>query len=236
MNFCRRLVAVTILIGTVNIGAADGSGAAALRVEDAAIDAGIVGFDERITGVFRIQNPGDAETVIDGIATSCACSASPRAPVSIPGGQALELRVTCASGSRERRRRDSVILSTSEPGRNELELTLAADVREHFALDPDRVVFPQVMQGRGARYLLELRQLSTTPIRSVSLDTSQAWLVATKRVLPDTGKTRLGIELRVTGDAPLGQHLEVLSVSLEQAGVSVIDVPVFVDVVAAPGS
>jgi len=146
-------------------------------------------------------------------------------------GAEVSLSVVCETRRYEGLQRRRIELHTNDKLNPNLQLELLVNVREHFSLEPNFLVFNHVTKGDQAKEELRLRQLSKEPLSLVSVDASAPWLVPTweRTLLDNTNEYR--IRVKVAGTAPVGQHPEVLSLHIDQAQPTVIDVPVLVQVV-----
>ena len=113
-------------------GAAQQKAAAAaprIAVEPARFDFGAVLPRKTLHKEFQVRNFGDAELRLEGVSTSCGCTAAlPESRLVKPGGS-VALRVSIDTRDDRGRIRRSILIRSNDPKTPLLELTVVADVR-----------------------------------------------------------------------------------------------------------
>ena len=123
----RRLV-VCALVCLAAIAGAEDKGAPQIRIEPESFDFGRVLPEKTLRKDFTIRNFGDRDLVLEGVSTTCGCTAALPEETTIRPGRSTTLRVTFEtrrySGKVERR----VLVRSNDPKTKVLEVRLGATV------------------------------------------------------------------------------------------------------------
>jgi hypothetical protein len=99
-----------------------------IRVDPESFDFGRALPDKTLRKEFTIRNFGDAELVIEGISTSCGCTAALTAEKRVEPGGSTPLRVTLETRSYSGRVERQVLVRSNDPATPLLRVRVSATV------------------------------------------------------------------------------------------------------------
>jgi len=130
----RALTTLVVLAATllpVAVSAEDKPAAApSIRVEPDGFDFGKTLPGKTLSKEFALRNFGDAELVIEGVSTTCGCTAAITAEKRVRPGGATQLRVTFETRSYSGRVERQVLVRSNDPKTPVLTLKLTANVEK----------------------------------------------------------------------------------------------------------
>ncbi len=104
--------------------------APAIRVDPDGFDFGKALPNKTLSKEFSLRNFGDAELVIEGVSTSCGCTAAIMAASKVPPGGSTQLRVTFETRSYVGKVERQVLVRSNDPKTPVLTLKLSASVEK----------------------------------------------------------------------------------------------------------
>jgi hypothetical protein len=125
-------VACALLLGAGGGAAAEKAAAPKISVEPASFDFGKALREKTLEKQFSIRNFGDADLVIEGITTTCGCTAAllDDAHKVLKPGQSGQLRVRLETRSYSGKVVRSVLVKSNDPERSLLEVKVEATVQK----------------------------------------------------------------------------------------------------------
>ena len=131
----RRLVTAALLFATVAAWGApapaeDKPKAPAIRVDPDGFDFGKALPGKTLSKEFALRNFGDAELVIEGVSTTCGCTAAIMAETKVAPGGSTQLRVTFETRSYIGKVERQVLVRSNDPKTPVLTLKLSANVEK----------------------------------------------------------------------------------------------------------
>jgi hypothetical protein len=125
----RRLFVVGVLFLAAAAGAGEDPAAAPrIRVEPESFDFGKALPGKTLRKEFTIRNFGDAELVIEGVSTTCGCTAALTAESRIKPGGTTALRVTFDTRNYSGKVERQVLVRSNDPKTPTLEVRVSATV------------------------------------------------------------------------------------------------------------
>jgi hypothetical protein len=125
----RLLVVGAFLLAAAAAGAGEDEAAAPrIRVEPESFDFGKALPGKTLRKEFTIRNFGDAELVIDGVSTTCGCTAALTADSRVKPGGTTALRVTFDTRSYSGKVERQVLVRSNDPKTPLLEVRVSATV------------------------------------------------------------------------------------------------------------
>jgi len=99
---------------------------------------------ETVTHSFVFTNEGDEDLIIKRVRASCGCTAALTTKDTIPPGGKGEIRVTFRTGSFKGNQRKKIWVTSNDPEKGTVELTIKAYVKEIVRIEPDRIDFGEL--------------------------------------------------------------------------------------------
>ncbi len=104
------------------------------------LDYGKVLSGETVTGEFIITNSGDADLVIEKLRATCGCTKAVKgSSVVPPGGKSKIMASFDTSGLSSGQRKKHIFVTTNDPNRSEVKLTIQATVVKKIVIEPRRL-------------------------------------------------------------------------------------------------
>jgi len=123
----RRSLALVLLAASL-VAAAERAPGPRIRVEPETFDFGRALPNRTLTKEFSVRNFGDRDLVVDGVSTSCGCTAALLASKTIKPGGSTPLRVTLETRSYAGKVEREVLLRSNDTTTPVLTLRLTATV------------------------------------------------------------------------------------------------------------
>jgi hypothetical protein len=101
-----------------------------IRVEPDGFDFGKALPGKTLSKEFSLRNFGDAELVIEGVTTTCGCTAAITAEKTVPPGGSTQLRVTFETRTYVGKVQREVLVRSNDPKTPVLTLKLTANVEK----------------------------------------------------------------------------------------------------------
>jgi hypothetical protein len=128
------VTALALLAALAAFGAAapaeDKAKAPAIRVDPDGFDFGRALPGKTLSKEFALRNFGDAELVIEGVSTTCGCTAAIMADTKVPPGGSTQLRVTFETRNYIGKVERQVLVRSNDPKTPVLTLKLSASVEK----------------------------------------------------------------------------------------------------------
>lgn len=118
---------------------------------------------------FRFQNTGRGPLHIVRIHSHCSCAPAMAGARVVPAGGFGEIRVTFQTAALLGRVSKTVDITSNDPRRSRVVLTLAADVQREFLLTPDAFNFGKLAPGASTSKTVEVRHSTGRAFRVVQV-------------------------------------------------------------------
>lgn len=204
---------------------------------EAVHDFGELHRGERVSTTFVVENRGDADLVIDRVASTCACLITEyeeRIPPRGKGEIVAELDTLTVQGPSA----TFVRVSTNDPENPSLELTVKATVNNVIEAAPGYLQY-QVVQGFAGRAAIGqvLWDPNGTPFSITRIESPSPFLSVTHREATDEERERLApdadpdgvfywVEAVLSADAPVGPLGGYLKIHVDHPEQSLVPLPV----------
>jgi uncharacterized protein DUF1573 len=172
--------------------------------------------------VFKIRNAGTGTLTIDGVTTSCGCTAAKPTRNSLAPGEESDIAVTFDTISEKGPSTRTITVVTNDPKQRQLELTLKGDLRAQVEAAPPFVAFGIVKHGveKSSRVTIadlvndkELLQVGPTTNSSANIKVSQE---------PRTdGKPGAMLSVTVLKSMPVGPFDDTIKVKTSRAPLNI---------------
>jgi hypothetical protein len=135
-----------------------------------------------VNHVFKVRNAGTGTLTIDGVTTSCGCTAAKPTRNSLAPGEESDIAVTFDTISEKGPATRTITVVTNDPKQRQFELTLKGDLRAQVEAAPPFVAFGIVKHGveKTSRVTIadlvndkELLQVGPTTNSSANIKVSQ---------------------------------------------------------------
>jgi hypothetical protein len=199
----------------------DSTGEARIEAIDPVYDFGSVYSGTIIKHTYRLKNTGTAPLSINGVRTSCGCTAAKPTQSRLLPGEESDIAVTFDTGAEHGQATRTITVFTNDPRHPELQLTLRGDVKVQVEAMPPLVVFGRVK--RGTEQSRQVMLTDQMPDRSFTVSgitkTSPYVRVTSKTVQSRKPAVLLTVTLLRT--APAGPVNDVVKVSTSRAPVEI---------------
>lgn len=198
--------------------------APAFVVEKVVHDFGLVTQGEKLTYTYRFHNAGDQVLEIDGLRSSCGCTAALLSTNRLEPGAMGELRITFDSSGFRGQVQKVISFETSDPAHPAVSFVLNGEVKAELYVNPQRVNWGRVSPGTALRQQIEvvndtrqkvgLRSVQASNDRfrvdasSMSVEPGQSVTVTVSAQFPDD-KKRLAGYVIIHSDFPPVPELKV---------------------------
>jgi hypothetical protein len=166
---------------------------------------------EMVDAFFDLENQGDADLEIGEINLSCGCTKAEVALRTLPPGQKTRLTAkldTSKKGHGEHR--FSIRVHSNDPERPIYTLTLSGSIAHAFQV-PSDLALGEIRVGEGKTATLRIQRLKDSNAEVRSVVASVPFITAAIARGPGADDGVYEIEVRVSGDAPIGLIDEVVS-------------------------
>ena len=155
------------------------------------VDQPIYDFGEAYSGDtiehnFLITNKGGKDLVIERTKTSCGCTAVTleRTPITIKSNQSTGIKVSFNTQNRKDKQTKTVHVFSNDPDRPDLELTVKGNLKELVVMEPKRVTFEEMVEGKEKTETVILTNNSNQPLTLYNLSINSPNITA-KLVMAD---------------------------------------------------
>lgn len=143
--FAWLAMALLLLLGALPTALA----APSLEAATTTIDFGRVIQGQQAVQTLTLKNSGDAALVLGKIQSSCGCTAATLEATTVPPGGTTQLTITLTTTGRQGEQHKSLLLTSNDPARPQLALTVKAVIQVEFAVVPAPPDFGTVEQGQS---------------------------------------------------------------------------------------
>jgi len=123
------------------------------------LDFGKVWADEELKKTVQVSNAGAEPLIVEAVQATCPCIVPAISKTNVPPGEATELVVGLVLHEYPVNQvKGKVILRTSDPVGNPTQISVRAEIRPEFVVEPERLDFGKVKRGQGPTRQLIVRQ------------------------------------------------------------------------------
>ncbi len=172
------------------------------------IDFGEASQGTEVPFEFILRNEGDAPLTIDEVKPSCGCTAALASDSTVaPGGEARVTGTVKTAGFQDRITK-TITVTSNDPDRARMTLTITGIVQVPFHLEPRYINFGQVKRGEAAQRVATLTVKDDARLPAAVGEPTVRSPHLTASVVPRAGEDparTFDITVDLAGDAPQGQ-------------------------------
>lgn len=112
-------------------------------------DFGKVQQGEDVVHNFVFSNKGGGDLRIEGVKSSCGCTTALISDKTVPPGGTGEIKATFSTRGRRGTQRKTISVTTNDPEKNRVTLSLGGEIVVPLTLEPPRLSFRDVLAGEG---------------------------------------------------------------------------------------
>lgn len=158
-------------------------------------DFGTTSLVDSVTGTFTFTNVGDGILKVEKPSTSCGCTVAGVKPDSLKPGEKGELVFTLRVAGMRGHAEKSITVPSNDPANPSMRLTVKADVKQIFEVDPQQVMIGDIRPGAITNVTLKVRRTDGKDLSITKTEGSSNNVRV--RVLPQEGENKQGAELAV---------------------------------------
>jgi len=208
-----------------------GTNGASLCFDEVHFNFGAVYEGETVEHVFRFTNRGQSELVIDGVSTSCGCTAALASASNISPGGVGEVKVSFRTQGYKGSLVRHVYVASNDPVAPRITLDLEGTVKRDLESDPSFVYWPKVPADTSPARIVRLYSPEGKAFRVLGMTCSSPYVHLTPVTADGAGGYRF--EIRLGPGLPVGQVASTIVVDTDSARQPRVNVRLFANVVAA---
>jgi len=172
--------------------------------------------------VFMIRNAGTGTLTIDGVTTSCGCTAAKPTRNSLAPGEESDIAVTFDTISEKGPSTRTITVVTNDPKQRQLELTLKGDLRAQVEAAPPFVAFGIVKHGVEKTSRVAIADLvnDKEPLQVGPTTNSSANIKVSQEPRTD-GKPGAMLSVTVLKSMPVGPFDDTIKVQTSRAPLNI---------------
>ena len=174
-----------------------------------------------VNHVFKIRNAGTGTLTIDGVTTSCGCTAAKPTRNSLAPGEESDIAVTFDTISEKGPATRTITVVTNDPKQRQLELTLKGDLRAQVEAAPPFVAFGMVKHGVEKTSQVTIADLVNDKELQVGpITNSSANIKVSQEPLTD-GKPGAMLSVTVLKSMPVGPFDDTIKIRTSRAPLNI---------------
>jgi hypothetical protein len=171
--------------------------------------------------VFKIRNAGTGTLTIDGVTTSCGCTAAKPTKNSLAPGEESDIAVTFDTIGEKGPSTRTITVVTNDPKQRQLELTLKGDLRAQVEAAPPFVAFGIVKHGVEKTSRVTIADLVNDKELQVGPITNSSANVKVSQELRTDGKPGAMLTVTVLKSMPVGPFDDTIKVKTSRAPLNI---------------
>ena len=187
-------------------------------------DFGEVRQGEKLIHDFNFLNSGTNDLIIRKLNPACGCIAAVAESGTILPGKKSSIRVTFDTTGFQGNKTKTIRLYSSDESNSSIVLAVSANIVPEVSISPGKVELNEVMLGRGAELLLDLKRSAGVSAKITGVVSKSPLIEA---VLKNNGEA---VGVKVLPSVPEGISRSQLILKTDSQVVPVINVPVFIKV------
>jgi hypothetical protein len=204
---------VAVLAAGIGLTAAAGPavGAPKIKFDRLVYDFGIVSGVEEVEGKFVFENEGDALLEISRPRPTCGCTVAGLNPDKLPPGEKGELNFTLRLSPTDRKLEKYINVPTNDPENPNVRLTVRAEVKPIFDVDPPTVPLGDLRLGATTNIVVNVQRLDGKELRIERAEGGSMTTAQVETVTDSNGK-QARILIQMTASAPPRRFGETIRV------------------------
>jgi len=171
--------------------------------------------------VFKIRNAGTGTLTIDGVTTSCGCTAAKPTRNTLAPGEESDIAVTFDTISEKGPATRTITVVTNDPKQRQLELTLKGDLRAQVEAAPPFVAFGIVKHGVEKTSRVTIADLVNDKELQVGPITNSSANVKVSQESRTDGKPGAMLSVTVLKSMPVGPFDDTIKVATSRAPLNI---------------
>jgi hypothetical protein len=171
--------------------------------------------------VFKIRNAGTGTLTIDGVTTSCGCTAAKPTKNSLAPGEESDIAVTFDTISEKGPSTRTITVVTNDPKQRQLELTLKGDLRAQVEAAPPFVAFGTVKHGVEKTSRVTIADLVNDKELQVGPITNSSANIKVSQEPRTDGKPGAMLTVTVLQSMPVGPFDDTIKVKTSRAPLNI---------------
>jgi Protein of unknown function (DUF1573) len=202
-------------------GAASGGGIPKAEAIDPIYNFGAAPSGPPVKHVFKIRNAGTGTLTIDGVTTSCGCTAAKPTKNSLAPGEQSDIAVTFDTIGEKGPSTRTITVVTNDPKQRQLELTLKGDLRAQVEAAPSFVAFGIVKHGVEKTSRVTIADLVNDKELQVGPITNSSSNVKVSQEPRTDGKPGAMLTVTVLKSMPVGPFDDTIKVKTSRAPLNI---------------
>jgi len=171
--------------------------------------------------VFKIRNAGTGTLTIDGVTTSCGCTAAKPTKNSLAPGEESDIAVTFDTISEKGPSTRTITVVTNDPKQRQLDLTLKGDLRAQVEAAPPFVAFGIVKHGVEKTSRVTIADLVNDKELQVGPITNSSVNVKVSQEPRTDGKPGAMLTVTLLKSMPVGPFDDTIKVTTSRAPLNI---------------
>jgi hypothetical protein len=202
-------------------GAASSGGVPKAEAIDPMYNFGAAPSGPPVKHVFKIRNAGAGTLTIDGVTTSCGCTAAKPTKNSLAPGEESDIAVTFDTISEKGPSTRTITVVTNDPKQRQLELTLKGDLRAQVEAAPPFVAFGIVKHGVEKTSRVTIADLVNDKELQVGPITNSSVNVKVSQEPRTDGKPGAMLTVTLLKSMPVGPFDDTIKVTTSRAPLNI---------------
>lgn len=168
----------------------------------ASVDRSVRGFgdlanNQVVNETFLLRNEGDEPLVIESSKTTCGCTIARIDEKTVAPGSEVAIDVALDLNGKKGKQNASVILTTNDPARKTVTLTLQGSAIAFFEIVPDRVMFGQVIDNAKDVKTFQITGKDSEAFKILGVETTGEFFTVTHEAAnPEGSSHKFSVELK----------------------------------------
>jgi hypothetical protein len=154
---------------------------------------------------FRFTNKGKSPLKIERVDTSCGCTAAEsEGRTEIPPGETGAIKVKYSTKDRPGPTSKTITVTTNDPAKQSVVLTIEVDVVRLIDVQPSRVTFYNMKKGESRTLKVKVLGKEGLPLKILSAKSTSGSVAVSMTALREGTRRGATIEVTLPGDKPIG--------------------------------
>ncbi|MEW5801130.1 MAG: DUF1573 domain-containing protein [bacterium] len=153
---------------------------------ETSFDFGEIYQNKKVNHIFSFKNIGDQVLNINGVKTSCGCTAAVLSSKTINPGESGQIEITFNSAYRKDKQKKVIYVHSDDQAHPVSQLTIEAMVRVDLEASPPNAYFRQVKAGEVATQEVVLKNTGKDTMSILSINTAPSSAISVKAAKEDS--------------------------------------------------
>jgi hypothetical protein len=198
-----------------------------LQFEETIYDFGVAGQESEVTHNFVFKNVGNSPLKIEGLRTSCGCTAALLSEDTIAPGKTGIIHATFKTQKYEGKQKKFIYVESNDLEKPEIELVMQGSIKSDIAIDPQGLHFGNVSKGKTISKKVKVFDLGKGELQIERIRFNENFFGVKADKFKDQNNRGFELDITLRQDAPTGSFNEVITLHTNLERRPRIDIPVW---------